>query len=217
MLRFRAVSPTAACAWAGWKAKKPGVGAVVVALKARQDRQRQASDRRRPRGAKRPPRVPLPPDQGPALALAVAASLHLAIFPQAIRLSNQPTTRYLAVLLDKACRGCPQREPCTASPDGLTLRLHEHDAILVRARRYWGRRPAAPPGAPAHGRAFHRLADRQIARRADSLSSQGFPARPQLCGRNRWPPFLSGRGMRLPLAPAAGARGATARRALRQR
>jgi IS5 family transposase len=35
------------------------------------------------------------------------------------------------------CRGCPLRERCTTRTDGRTLRIREHDAELVEARRAW--------------------------------------------------------------------------------
>jgi hypothetical protein len=50
---------------------------------------------------------------------------------------TRPITARRHVIFGAACRGCPLRERCTASPDGRTLRLHEHDAILRQARRDW--------------------------------------------------------------------------------
>jgi Transposase DDE domain/Transposase domain (DUF772) len=50
---------------------------------------------------------------------------------------TRPVTARRHVIFGAACRGCPLRERCTASPDGRTLRLHEHDAILRQARRDW--------------------------------------------------------------------------------
>jgi Transposase DDE domain/Transposase domain (DUF772) len=50
---------------------------------------------------------------------------------------TRPITARRHVVFGAACRGCPLRERCTASPDGRTLRLHEHDAILRQARRDW--------------------------------------------------------------------------------
>ena len=44
------------------------------------------------------------------------------------------------VIFGAACRSCPLRERYTASADGRTLRLHEHDAILRQARRDWAAR-----------------------------------------------------------------------------
>jgi hypothetical protein len=38
---------------------------------------------------------------------------------------------------DARCRGCPLRHRCTASIDGRSLRISEHDHILVEARRAW--------------------------------------------------------------------------------
>ena len=35
------------------------------------------------------------------------------------------------------CRACPSRERCTTRKDGRTLRIREHDAELVEARRAW--------------------------------------------------------------------------------
>jgi IS5 family transposase len=35
------------------------------------------------------------------------------------------------------CRGCPLRERCTTAKDGRTIRIREHDAELVEARRAW--------------------------------------------------------------------------------
>jgi len=35
------------------------------------------------------------------------------------------------------CRGCPLRERCTNAKDGRSLRISEHDAELVEARRAW--------------------------------------------------------------------------------
>ena len=35
------------------------------------------------------------------------------------------------------CRPCPLRARCTTSPEGRTLRLHRHDALLVENRRAW--------------------------------------------------------------------------------
>ena len=35
------------------------------------------------------------------------------------------------------CNGCSLRERCTASKDGRTLHIREHDAVLVEARRAW--------------------------------------------------------------------------------
>jgi hypothetical protein len=50
---------------------------------------------------------------------------------------TRPITARRHVIFGAACRGCPLRERCTASPEGRTLRLHEHDAILRQARRDW--------------------------------------------------------------------------------
>ncbi|WP_435832838.1 IS1182 family transposase [Nocardia vinacea] len=36
-----------------------------------------------------------------------------------------------------ACRGCPLRARCTTSKDGRILHLHQHDALLRRARHDW--------------------------------------------------------------------------------
>lgn len=41
------------------------------------------------------------------------------------------------VVFGVACRGCPLRQRCTTRADGRTLNLHEHDALLRRARRDW--------------------------------------------------------------------------------
>jgi IS5 family transposase len=35
------------------------------------------------------------------------------------------------------CRGCPLRDRCTTAKDGRTIRVREHDAELVEARRAW--------------------------------------------------------------------------------
>jgi len=50
---------------------------------------------------------------------------------------TRPITARRHVIYGAACRGCPLRERCTASPDGRTLRLTDHDAILRKARRDW--------------------------------------------------------------------------------
>jgi Transposase DDE domain/Transposase domain (DUF772) len=50
---------------------------------------------------------------------------------------TRPVTARRHVIFGAACRGCPLRERCTASAEGRTLRLHEHDAILRQARRDW--------------------------------------------------------------------------------
>jgi len=50
---------------------------------------------------------------------------------------TRPITARRHVVFGVACRGCPLRERCTASPDGRTLRLHQHDATLRQARRDW--------------------------------------------------------------------------------
>jgi hypothetical protein len=50
---------------------------------------------------------------------------------------TRPVTARRNVIFGAACRSCPLRERCTASPDGRTLRLHQHDAILRQARRDW--------------------------------------------------------------------------------
>jgi Transposase DDE domain len=50
---------------------------------------------------------------------------------------TRPVTARRYVIFGAACRGCPLRERCTASPDGRMLRLTEHDAILRQARRGW--------------------------------------------------------------------------------
>ena len=42
-----------------------------------------------------------------------------------------------AVIFGAACRHCPLRDRCTASKDGRTLRLHEHDSLLRAARADW--------------------------------------------------------------------------------
>ena len=42
-----------------------------------------------------------------------------------------------AVIFGAACRDCPLRERCTASRDGRTLHLHEHDSLLRAARAAW--------------------------------------------------------------------------------
>jgi hypothetical protein len=49
-------------------------------------------------------------------------------------------TRTRHVTFGAACRSCPLRSRCTASADGRTLRLHDHDAILRQARRDWAAR-----------------------------------------------------------------------------
>jgi hypothetical protein len=50
---------------------------------------------------------------------------------------TRPVTARRAVVFGAACRGCLLRERCTASPDGRTLRLHQHDTIMRQARRDW--------------------------------------------------------------------------------
>ena len=50
---------------------------------------------------------------------------------------TRPITAARHVIFGIACRGCLVRERCTASPEGRTLRLHEHDATLRQARRDW--------------------------------------------------------------------------------
>jgi hypothetical protein len=50
---------------------------------------------------------------------------------------TRPITVRRHVIFGVACRGCLVRERCTASPEGRTLRLHEHDATLRQARRDW--------------------------------------------------------------------------------
>ncbi len=46
-----------------------------------------------------------------------------------------------AVIFGVACRSCPLRERCTASKDGRTLHLHEHDHLLRAARAAWAAGP----------------------------------------------------------------------------
>jgi hypothetical protein len=55
---------------------------------------------------------------------------------------TRPVTARRRVIFGAACRGCPLRGRCTASKDGRTLRLHQHDALLRAARHDWAIRPA---------------------------------------------------------------------------
>jgi hypothetical protein len=48
-------------------------------------------------------------------------------------------TRY--AIFGAACQHCPLRSRCTTAKDGRTLRLHEHDALLRKARRDWNDNP----------------------------------------------------------------------------
>jgi IS5 family transposase len=47
------------------------------------------------------------------------------------------TTKGNAVFQRHCNRGCPLRDRCTTAKDGRTLRIGEHDAELVEARRAW--------------------------------------------------------------------------------
>jgi IS5 family transposase len=40
-------------------------------------------------------------------------------------------------IFERHCTGCPLRSRCTTAQDGRTLRLNDHDAELVEARRAW--------------------------------------------------------------------------------
>jgi hypothetical protein len=55
---------------------------------------------------------------------------------------TRPITARRHVTFGAACRGCPLRGRCTASKDGRTLRLHQHDALLRAARHNWAARAA---------------------------------------------------------------------------
>jgi Transposase domain (DUF772)/Transposase DDE domain len=55
---------------------------------------------------------------------------------------TRPITARRHVIFGAACRGCPLRGQCTASKDGRTLHLHEHDALLRAARHAWATQAA---------------------------------------------------------------------------
>lgn len=50
---------------------------------------------------------------------------------------TRPITSSGAVTFGVICRGCPERLRCTKNKTGRTLKIGEHDAVMVQARRAW--------------------------------------------------------------------------------
>jgi hypothetical protein len=54
---------------------------------------------------------------------------------------TRPISPKRGVVFGAACRDCPLRARCTTNKRGRALVLHEHDALLRTARRYWASDP----------------------------------------------------------------------------
>lgn len=54
---------------------------------------------------------------------------------------TRPISASRRVTFGAVCRDCPLRGRCTTSRTGRTIRLHERDALLRRARRDWAEQP----------------------------------------------------------------------------